>query len=296
VLHPIHIGLKVSGQNATVAEMRECWRIAEEAGFDHLWNFDHLAGVKSSGLESPILEGWTLLAAMAEATSRIRLGCLVTGNAYRHPAMLAKMAVTVDHLSNGRLEFGIGAGGWPEREHSMYGVQGLDHLVGRLNESLHVHRALWTESRVTYEGRYYQLKDAVSNPKPVQKPHPPIWIGTVGEATLKLVARHADVWNVTASFVKSPQEAREIGDRLIDECTRQGRDPGELRWSAQVFWDAEDRHRLAADVAAYLELGFTEIIIFPDVRATGGSPVDASEKAAAELGTLRALRASARPT
>jgi F420-dependent oxidoreductase-like protein len=288
--HPVHFGLKVSGQNCTIQDMRTCWRIADEAGFDHLWNFDHLAGVKSSGLESPILEAWTLLASMAEVTKRIRIGCLVTGNAYRHPTMLAKMAVTVDHLSNGRLEFGIGAGGWPEREHSMYGVQGLDHLVGRLNESLEVHRSLWTQDRASFQGHYYQLKDAVANPKPIQKPHPPIWIGTVGEATLKVVARHADVWNVTPSFVKSPREAREIGDRLREECERQGRNPDSLRWSAQIFWDAEDRARLEADVATYLGLGFTEIVIFPDVRATGKSPVAASELAAGELEGLRRLK------
>jgi alkanesulfonate monooxygenase SsuD/methylene tetrahydromethanopterin reductase-like flavin-dependent oxidoreductase (luciferase family) len=289
-MRPVHFGLKVSGQSSTIAEMRECWLIADDAGFDHLWNFDHLAGVKSSGLESPILEAWTLLASMAEVTKRIRIGCLVTGNAYRHPTMLAKMAVTVDHLSNGRLEFGIGAGGWPEREHSMYGVQGLDHLVGRLNESLEIYRGLWTRDRTNFDGKYYQLTEAIANPKPIQKPYPPIWIGTVGEATLRVVARHADVWNVTASFVKNPQEALEIGLRLREECDRQGRDPDELRWSAQIFWDGEDRPRLESDVATYLELGFTEIIVFPDVRASGKSPVAASDRAANELDTLRRLQ------
>lgn len=297
MLHPGHIGLKVSGQNASIEEMRECWRIADDAGFDHLWNFDHLAGVKSSGLQSPILEAWTLLAAMAATTTRIRIGCLVTGNAYRHPAMLAKMAVTVDHLSHGRLEFGIGAGGWPDRENSMYGMQGLDHLVGRLNESLQVCKALWTQDNATFLGRYYQLNEAVANPKPVQKPYPPIWIGTVGEATLKVVARHADVWNVTASFVKGPKEAGEIGRRLREECDQQGRDPYEIRWSAQIFWDGLDRSRLVSEAAAYVEEGFSEIIIFPDVRATGKSPVEATERAAAELDALRRLQVrDARPT
>jgi alkanesulfonate monooxygenase SsuD/methylene tetrahydromethanopterin reductase-like flavin-dependent oxidoreductase (luciferase family) len=293
MLHPVRFGLKVPTQNCSVDEMRTCWKIAEDAGFDHLWNFDHLAGVKASGLASPIFEGWTALAAMAEATERIRIGCMVTGNAYRHPAMLAKMAVTVDHLSGGRLEFGIGAGGWPDRESSMFQMAGLDHLVGRLDESLRIFRLLWTQERSTFAGRYYQLNDAVANPKPLQKPYPPIWIGTVGELTLKVVARHADVWNVTASFVKSPLEAAELGRRFRDECAAQGRHAGDLRWSAQIFWDAKYAGVLRENVATYLELGFTEIVIFPDVRATGESPITASERAATELAGLRKLKPSA---
>ncbi len=263
--------------------------MAEEAGFDHLWNFDHLAGVKSSGLESPIFEAWTLLAAMAEATSRIRIGCLVTGNAYRHPAMLAKIAVTVDHLSDGRLEFGIGAGGWPEREHSMYGIKELDHLTGRLGEALQVFKALWTEDRADLSGQYYSLNKAIANPKPVQKPHPPIWIGTVGPATLLLTARYADVWNVTASFVSGPEEAFRLDDLLTETCHEVGRDPETVRRSAQIFWDATDRSKLIEDVAVYVERGFSDIIVFPDVRATGRDIVGATHKAADELATLRAL-------
>jgi len=290
--HPVRFGVKVAGQNTSVAEMRTCWRIADEAGFDHLWDFDHLAGVKSSGLDSPIFEGWSLLAAMAEATSRIRIGCLVTGNPYRHPAWLAKLAVTVDHLSGGRLEFGIGLGGWPEREHKMYGIEGLDHLVGRLSESLQVMTGLWTQDRTNFQGRYYQLSDAISNPKPLQKPHPPIWIGTRGESTLKLVARHADVWNVTEWWFEDATAARQMGERLQEECEREGRDPATLRWSAQIFWDGQDRARLKSVAAAYLEQGFTEIVIFPDVRATGGDPIAATTIAAEELPALRRLSGS----
>jgi F420-dependent oxidoreductase-like protein len=285
---PIRFGLKVSGQNSTIDAMRDCWQIADDAGFDHLWNFDHMAGVKSGGLESSIFEAWTLLAAMAEATTRVRIGCLVTGNTYRHPAVLAKTAVTVDHLSGGRLEFGIGAA-HAEAEHTMYGIAGLDHRIGRLSESLQVMKLLWTKNRSDFEGNYYQLRDAIANPKPLQQPHPPIWMGGRGPATIKLIARHADVWNLTG--IKDAAEAGELGKTLSEECERQGRDSATLRWSAQVFWDGVDRAPLRSDVAACLEQGFTEIVIFPDVRATGGDLVSAVEATAVELGTLRDLAA-----
>src|SRR5260370_37939129 len=133
---------------------------------------------------------------MVEATTKVRIGCLVTGNTYRSPAVLAKMAVTVDHLSAGRLEFGIGAA-WAEIEHQMYGIEGLDHRVGRLSESLQIIKSLFTQERTNFEGRYYHLKDAIASPKPIQKPHPPIWIGAQRDSTLRPSDRHADVWNIS---------------------------------------------------------------------------------------------------
>ena len=128
--HPLRFGIKSSGQDTTTDALRAIWRIADQARFDHVWVFDHLASIGEGGPGRPVFEGWSLQAAIAVATEHVRLGCLVTGNTYRNPALLAKIAVTVDHLSGGRLEFGIGAA-WAQVEHEMYGIEGLDHRVGR---------------------------------------------------------------------------------------------------------------------------------------------------------------------
>ncbi|HEV2033319.1 MAG TPA: TIGR03560 family F420-dependent LLM class oxidoreductase [Candidatus Dormibacteraeota bacterium] len=251
--------MKLSGQDTTIDALRTVWRIADQAGFDHVWDFDHLAAIGDGGPDRPIYEGWTLQAAMAEATKRVRIGCLVTGNTYRHPVLLAKAAVTVDHLSGGRLEFGIGAA-WAEIEHSMYGIEGLDHRVGRLSESLQIIKSLWTEERTNFEGRYYHLNDAIANPKPVQKPYPPIWIGASGETTLKLVARHADVWNAAGGG--DVDKMKELIAKLEDACGAVGRDVSEIRRSLQFNWDGADRGSLLEESARYLELGFTEQVIY----------------------------------
>ena len=162
---------------------------------------------------------------MAEATKRVRIGCLVTGNTYRNPALLAKEAVTVDHLSGGRLEFGIGAA-WAEIEHQMYGFEGLDHRVGRLSESLRIIKSLWTEERTNFDGRYYHMKDAIANPKPLQKPHPPIWIGASGETTMRLVARYADVWNAAGGDLARTKELIEkLEQGVRRDRPRRLRDP-----------------------------------------------------------------------
>jgi len=255
---PLRFGLKNSGQATTIQALRDVWRIADEAGFDHVWDFDHLASIGANGTERPVYEGWTLLAAIAASTERVRMGCLVTGNTYRHPALLAKMAVTVDHLSGGRLEFGIGAA-WAEAEHRMYGIEGLDHRVGRLRESLEIMTSLWTAERTTFDGRYYHIKDAIANPKPIQKPHPPIWIGAGGDLMLQVVARFADVWN--GSNASTPGAAAELSQKLDEACAQIGRDPAQIRRSAQHAWDGRERTVLLDSVYGYAEAGFTEHII-----------------------------------
>jgi F420-dependent oxidoreductase-like protein len=286
VTHPLRFGLKLSGQDTTVDALRTVLRIADEAGFDHVWDFDHLASIGDGGPDRPIFEGWALQAAMAEATKRARIGCLVTGNTYRHPVLLAKQAVTVDHLSGGRLEFGIGAA-WAEIEHSMYGIEGLDHRVGRLSESLQVIKSLWTQERTNFEGRYYHLSDAIANPKPLQKPHPPIWIGASGESTLRLVARHADVWNAAGGG--DTQKMKETIAMLEDACGAIGRDVSEIRRSLQFGWDGVDSASLLGDAARYLELGFTEQVIY----LRGSDPTTTAGKVADLLPDLRQLQRTA---
>ena len=279
--HPLRFGLKLSGQDTTIEALRAVWRIADEGGFDHVWDFDHLASIGDGGPDRPIYEGWTLQAAIAEATKRVRIGCLVTGNTYRNPALLAKEAVTVDHLSGGRLEFGIGAA-WAEIEHEMYGIEGLDHRVGRLSESLRIIKSLFTEERTNFDGRYYHFKDAIANPKPIQKPYPPFWIGASGPTTLRLVARHADVWNIAGG---DPARVKELTPMLEEACGAVGRDPSEIRRSIQFGWDGKDRRELLELSAGYLEQGVTEQVVY----LRGAEPERLADKMAAVLPDLRKL-------
>jgi F420-dependent oxidoreductase-like protein len=279
--HPLRFGMKLSGQDTTIKALRAVWRIADEAGFDHVWDFDHLASIGEGGPDRPVYEGWTLQAAMAEATKRVRIGCMVTGNTYRNPALLAKSAVTVDHLSGGRLEFGIGAA-WAVIEHEMYGFDGLDHRVGRLSESLQIIKSLWTEERTTFDGRYYHFKDAIGNPKPIQKPHPPIWIGASGPSTIRLVARHADVWNIGSG---EPDQVTELIKILEEACGTVGRDSSEIRRSLQLRWDGTDAPKLVEQCARYHELGITEQIIY----LAGEHPEAVAAKLADALPDMRRL-------
>jgi len=279
--HPLRFGLKLSGQDTTIEALRAVWRIADEGGFDHVWDFDHLASIGDGGPDRPIYEGWTLQAAIAQATKRVRIGCLVTGNTYRNPALLAKEAVTVDHLSGGRLEFGIGAA-WAEIEHEMYGIEGLDHRVGRLSESLRIIKSLFTEERTNFQGRYYHFKDAIANPKPIQRPYPPFWIGASGPTTLRLVARHADVWNIAGG---DPDRVKELTPMLEEACAAVGRNPSEIRRSIQFGWDGVDRQELLELCARYRDLGVTEQVIY----LRGGQPEALAAKIAEALPDLRKL-------
>jgi alkanesulfonate monooxygenase SsuD/methylene tetrahydromethanopterin reductase-like flavin-dependent oxidoreductase (luciferase family) len=222
---------------------------------------------------------------MAARTSRTRIGCSVTGNTYRHPAVLAKAAVTVDHLSGGRLEFGIGAG-WAENEHTMLGLPfgTAGDRADRLEEALPIIRSLWTAPRTTFAGKHYRLTDAVAEPKPVQTPHPPIWIGGIGRRrTLRMAAEHAAVWNAPGG---SPEQVAELSTVLDDHCAAVGRDPAEIRRSVQIRVPADpaDVAGLVEQVRGFLGVGVTEIILI-----VAADPVPQAERVAALLPDLRAV-------
>ena len=213
--HPIRFGIQTGQQNVEWADLLDVWKKADAWGYDSLWNFDHFYPIFADP-NGPCLEGWTTLAALAGATRRARIGTLVNGNTYRHPAVTAKMAATVDHVSGGRLNLGIGAG-WFELEHRAFGID-FKTVRGRLealDEACRIMKGLFTQDRTTVAGQHYTVTDAIGLPKPVQQPHPPIMIGGTGEKVLlKLVARHADMWNATGS-------AERMG-RLIDVIDRHG--------------------------------------------------------------------------
>jgi F420-dependent oxidoreductase-like protein len=279
------LGIKITPQNCTIDELRSVWRIADEAGFDHLWAFDHFNPI-TTGLGGDVFEGMTLLAAMAEVTSRVRIGLMVAGNTYRHPAVLAKMATTIDHLSGGRLEFGLGASG-VEIEHTMLGIpfSTPGERVRRLGEALTVCRMLWTEERSSFDGRYYTLTDAVSNPKPRQRPHPPIWVGGAGEKlTLRVVAEHADVWNVVGSV----EEVTHKSAVLDQHCADIGRDPSTLKRSIHPRFDPANPSAYVDLLHSYMEVGFTDNIV--------NLPLDVDQIKAAEIAAERVLPAFVRPS
>ena len=279
-MHPLRFGLKLS-QNATIDTLTTIWGIADDSGFDHCWNMDHFASLGGDDTLD-IFEAWTLLAGMAARTTRTRVGCSVTGNTYRHPAVLAKAAVTVDHLSGGRLEFGIGAG-WAENEHTMLGLPfgTARDRADWLEEALPIIRSLWTEPRTTFPGKQYLLTEAVAEPKPVQTPHPPIWIGGVGRRrTLRMAAEHAAVWNAPGG---SPAEVAELSAVLDGHCADIGRDPAEIRRSVQIRVPA-DPAGLVDQVAGFVGVGVTEIILI-----VAAEPVAQAERVADLLPELRGL-------
>ncbi|ORV64327.1 LLM class F420-dependent oxidoreductase [Mycobacterium europaeum] len=212
-------------------ELEQLWRIADNLGFDAVWDYDHFYGPMEH--TDPTFEGWTTLAAMAVVTRRARIGCLVPGVTYRNPAILAKMAVTVDHISGGRLNFGIGAG-WHEAEHRGYGIPfpSPGTRVAMVDEALTVIRRLWAEESVNFDGRFFTLQEALCEPKPLQRPHPPIVIGGTEPKMLSVIARHADMWNMPGH--EGPERWGAVNGRLSEACAVVGRDPSEIERSAQV--------------------------------------------------------------
>jgi F420-dependent oxidoreductase-like protein len=256
----LSFGIKTAPQHTTYEAMLEVWRAADATPvFEHAWLFDHFAPIHSD-LDGPCLEGWTLLAAYAAQTSRIRVGLMVTGNTYRHPAVLAKIAATLDVISGGRLDFGIGAG-WNEYEHTSMGIPlyAPGERIRRLGEACEIARRLFTQHLTDFDGRYYQLKAARCEPKPIQKPAPPFVIGGSGEQlTLRVVARYADIWN----FAGGPPETLQHKMAVLHEhCRAVGRDPAEIRISVQVPVAYDDLAGTAERVQHYVDAGATHLIL-----------------------------------
>lgn len=222
----------IQGNVAWPDYLRLCQEIDRHSNYESLWTVDHLASQGDAAV--PLLEGWATLAALATATSRLRLGCLVSAALFRHPAVLAKMATTIDRISGGRLEFGIGAGN-DNAPDAAFGItaSSLRERMDRFEETVEVIKLLWTsEGPVTHDGRYYRLDGAVFEPKNAQRPHPPILIGGGGEkTTLRIAARYADAINIHGS----PDVARRKIEVLRRHCEDVGRDPSRIRITAQAM-------------------------------------------------------------
>ena len=220
----MRFAFKTSPQNTNWHDMLAVWQAADDIDvYESGWTFDHFYPIFSDST-GPCLEGWTTLTALAQATKRLRVGVLVTGIHYRHPAVLANMAAALDIVSDGRLELGIGAG-WNEEESGAYGIElgSIKERFDRFEEACEVLTSLLSNDTTTFDGKYYQLKDARNEPKGPQKPHPPICIGGSGEKrTLPLTARYADHWNFVGG---PPEEFARKRDVLAARCADIGRDP-----------------------------------------------------------------------
>ncbi|GLY34273.1 monooxygenase [Amycolatopsis sp. NBRC 101858] len=260
-------GILTAPMNVGYDEVLRVWREADEIPeIEHAWLFDHLMPIGGDP-DGPIFEGWTLLSALAAQTRRMRLGLLVTSNRFRPPAMLAKIATTVDIVSGGRLDFGIGAGSRPShplarREYDGHGLpyHSQDDAVAALAEACTVIRRLWTEDGpFDFDGEYVKLKGAFGNPKPVQRPHPPIMIGGRASATLRVVAEHADLWNIPGGGDIEDLAGR---SKLLDRfCAEVGRDPAEITRSIFLPVDYDKPAATREKIEEAAGAGFGHIVL-----------------------------------
>ncbi len=247
----MRFAFKTSPQNTTWSDMLAVWQAADDIDvYESGWTFDHFYPIFSDST-GPCLEGWTTLTALAQATTRLRMGTLVTGIHYRHPAVLANMVAALDIISNGRLELGIGAG-WNEEESGAYGIElgSIRERFDRFEEACEVLTSLLSQETTDFAGKYYQLKGARNEPKGPQRPHPPICIGGSGEKrTLRITARYAQHWN----FVGGPPELlarkREV---LAGHCADIGRDPKEILISAHLRLEDDRNYQKVVDEAVAL--------------------------------------------
>ncbi len=256
----MRLSFKTVPQDSPWEPMRDMWLAADDIElYSAGWNFDHFYPILQEDRTGPCFEGWTMLAALATITRRLRLGVMVTGNPYRHPAVLANMAASLDVISDGRLELGLGAG-WNEEESNAYGIQlpPLKERFDRLEEACEVIDALLTRERSTFAGRHYRLTDARCEPKPVQQPRPPIVIGGGGEKrTLRIAARFADQWNIPGA---TPEVLKHKRNVLHGHCVDVGRNPDDIEVSIQVRSNGEPA-AIADEAAALVEAGAQHVIV-----------------------------------
>ena len=241
--------IKTPPHHGTWSQFLDVWRAADEIDiYESAWNWDHFYPL-APPYEGPNLEGWTMLAALAQATNRIRIGCMVNGMHHRHPAVSANMIATLDHISGGRFEFGIGAG-WNEMESTAYGIElgTLTERSDRLEEGLEVIVSLLSNEVTNHKGTHFQLTDARCEPKCLQTPYAPIVVGGKGrKRTLRTAARFADQWDMT--FPESPAAWSELNDVLLGHCADVGRDPAEIARSIHLGLDVDSDPSQLADQA-----------------------------------------------
>ena len=257
----MRFAIKTRPEHTTWEQIRDVWVAADTIPlFESAWNWDHFYPL-TGDMAGPNLEGWTMLAALAQATRRIRLGCQVTGMIYRHPAVLANMAATVDIISDGRLELGLGAG-WNQMECDAYGIElpPLKERFDRFDEGVEAIACLLSLETTTLAGRYVKLTDARCEPKPRQRPYPPITIGGRGRTrTLRTAARWAQQWNLLPESVDDWRELKQV---LVGHCDRIGRDPSEITCSVNVRIDPDLGIEPAVALAsAYQEAGVDLVIV-----------------------------------
>ena len=248
----ILFGANVPQIGAGYENMKKVVLECERFGFDFVWISDHLQDFSPS---NSLLECWTTISALAQATQHIRLCTIVLNNLFRHPSLLAKMASTLDHISGGRLDLGIGAG-WYEDECISNGIPfpKSSIRIEQLEEAIELMEKLWTKDNVSFVGKYYCLKNASSNPKPLQKPHPPVWIGVMKskKRMLKVIAKYADVWTISSLYLPSPIEYRRIRGILEGYCREFGKSVGLIASGVGIGCViAEDEHKLREKVRKF---------------------------------------------
>ena len=257
----MRFGIKTAPQHTTWDDMLAVWRAADEVEtFESAWNFDHFYPIVGDAT-GPCPEGWVTLTALASATQRLRVGCMVNGVPYRHPAVLANMAASLDVVSGGRLDLGLGAG-WNQVEAGAYGIDLLPMRarMDRFDEAVEVIVQLLSQEVTDFDGEHFCLAQARCEPKGPQQPHPPIVIGGGGETrTLRTAARWAQHWNLPFA---TPEIFRHKRGVLLEHCAAVGRDPGEITCSVQIAVPADQPpEEVAASAAALAEAGVDKVIL-----------------------------------